>query len=38
MKGKKEIDLNYAHNPRYCMIFPDAVEADGDDIVTGNQS
>ncbi len=31
-------DLKYAHNPRYCMILPDAEERDGEDIVTGSQS
>ncbi len=33
-KKKKE----YAHNPRYCMILPDASKADGEDVVSTGQS
>ncbi len=28
----------YAHNPHYCMIRPDAQDADGEDIVSTGQS
>ncbi len=28
----------YAHNPRYCMILPDAAKPDEEDIVPTGQS
>ncbi len=28
----------YAHNPRYCMILPDAADPDEEDIVPTSQS
>ena len=37
-KNKIKIDTDYAHNPRYCMIYPDSAERDDDNIVTGNES
>lgn len=33
---KKEDDLKYAHNPNYCMIFPNTEEEE--DIVSTGQS
>lgn len=37
LNGKRD-DTKYAHNPRYCMILPDAAEADEDEIVSTGQS
>ena len=42
-KKKKEknsslVDGEYAHNPRYCMILPDAADADEEDIISTGQS
>ena len=42
-KTKKEknsslVDGEYAHNPRYCMILPDAADADEEDIISTGQS
>ena len=34
----KKDDLKYAHNPRYCMILPDAEDADEEVIVSVGQS
>ncbi len=31
-------DVKYAHNPRYCMILPDAEENEEEDIVSTGQS
>lgn len=31
-------DTKYAHNPRYCMILPDADESYEEDIVSTGQS
>ena len=36
-KGTEE-DVKYAHNPRYCMILPDAADADEEDVVSTGQS
>ena len=35
---KKKVDTDYAHNPRYCMIMPDADERDDEDITPTGQS
>ncbi len=37
-KRKKKVDTNFAHNPRYCMIMPDAVRRDDEDIAPTGQS
>lgn len=37
LNGKRS-DTDYAHNPRYCMILPDAAEADEEDVVSTGQS
>lgn len=34
----KRSDTKYAHNPRYCMILPDAADADEEDIISTGQS
>lgn len=34
----KRSDVSYAHNPRYCMILPDAAKADEEDITSTGQS
>lgn len=34
----KRSDVRYAHNPRYCMILPDADESYEEDIVSTGQS
>lgn len=34
-KKKKKL---YAHNPRYCMILPDAADADEEGIVSTSES
>ena len=31
-------DTKYAHNPRYCMILPDAANPDEEDISSTGQS
>ena len=31
-------NTGYAHNPRYCMILPDAANADEEDISSTGQS
>lgn len=42
MSGKKKdgkrSDTEYAHNPRYCMILPDAAREFEEDIVSTGQS
>ncbi len=38
MGKKKKKDLEYAHNPRYCMILPDAAKKDEEDISSTGQS
>ena len=35
---KKKVDTNFAHNPRYCMIMPDADKRDDEDIAPTSQS
>ena len=35
---KKKTDLEYPHNPRYCMIMPDADDRDDDSIAPTCQS
>ncbi len=35
---KKKQDLEYAHNPRYCMILPDASKEYEKDISSTGQS
>lgn len=37
LNGKRD-DVKYAHNPRYCMILPDAEENEEEDIVSTGQS
>ena len=37
-KKHNETDLKYAHNPRYCMILPDAEDEWEEDIVSTGQS
>ena len=37
LNGKRD-DVKYAHNPRYCMILPDADEADEENIISTGQS
>ena len=37
-KDKSSIDTQYAHNPRYCMILPDAADEWEEDIVSTGQS
>ena len=37
-KKKKKIDTDYAHNPRYCMILPDAARADEENISSTGES
>ncbi len=37
LNGKRN-DTDYAHNPRYCMILPDAAEADEGNVVSTGQS
>ncbi len=36
--GGERPDIGYAHNPRYCMILPDADESYEEDIVSTGQS
>ena len=37
--GKNERDnTGYAHNPRYCMILPDAGKPDEDNIASSSES
>ena len=37
-KVKGQQGTEYAHNPRYCMILPDAAHADEEDIISTGQS
>ena len=37
-KKHNETDLKYVHNPRYCMILPDAEDEWEEDIVSTGQS
>ena len=37
-KKKKPKDTEYAHNPRYCMILPDASKEHEKDISSTGQS
>ena len=37
-KDGKRSDTDYAHNPRYCMILPDAEEPSEEDISSTGQS
>lgn len=37
-KGGKQSDTRYAHNPRYCMIVPDAAKPDEDSITSAGES
>ena len=37
-KDGKRSDTDYAHNPRYCMILPDAANPDEEDISSAGQS
>lgn len=37
-KKKRGTDTQYAHNPRYCMITPDPLEKDEENISSANQS
>ncbi len=37
-KKSKKSEVRYPHNPRYCMIAPDAEERDDDSVVTTGQS
>ena len=36
-RKKKKVDGEYAHNPNYCMIYPDADDRD-DEVVSTGQS
>lgn len=36
-KGAKQ-DTDYAHNPHYCMILPDATKDDEENITSTGQS
>lgn len=36
-KGNRD-KTGYAHNPRYCMIAPDAARPDEDDVTPTGQS
>ena len=35
---KTKLQTSYAHNPRYCMILPDAADPDEEDISSTSQS
>lgn len=35
---KGAADAQYAHNPRYCMILPDAEKPDEDNIASSSES
>ena len=37
-KKKQTKNTQYAHNPRYCMILPDAANADEENITSTGQS
>ena len=37
-KQKALVQTSYAHNPRYCMILPDAEDPDAEDISSTGQS
>lgn len=37
-KDKKDDPTKYPHNPRYCMILPDAEEPSEEDISSTGQS
>ena len=37
LNGKRD-DTKYAHNPRYCMILPDAAKKDEEEIASTGQS
>lgn len=37
-KDKKRSDTDYAHNPRYCMILPDAADPDEEGISSSSES
>ena len=34
----KKVDTSFPHNPRYCMIMPDADRRDDEDITPTGQS
>lgn len=37
-KQQKKQDTQYPHNPRYCMILPDAAHKDEEGIVSTGES
>lgn len=37
-KDGKRSDTDYAHNPRYCMILPDAADPDEEEISSTSES
>ena len=37
-KRKNKTETDYAHNARYCMILPDADDADEENVVSTGQS
>lgn len=37
-KDGKRSDTEYAHNPRYCMILPDAADPDEEEISSTSES
>ena len=37
-KGGGKADTSYAHNPRYCMILPDAADPDEENISSTSES
>jgi hypothetical protein len=37
LNGKRD-DVKYAHNPRYCMILPDADEPEETNVISTGQS
>ena len=37
-KDGKRSDTEYAHNPRYCMILPDAADPDEEHISSTSES
>lgn len=37
-KDGKRSDTDYAHNPRYCMILPDAADPDEENISSTSES
>ena len=38
MKKNRKADTDYAHNPRYSMIVPDAAERDDESVASTGES